>query len=179
MHSTVDFLIEDAIATITINRPDAANALNFAAREALSSCIDRIEADGTIRAVILTAAGSRVFVAGSDIRDMIEMSPAQSVALSESIVRLNQRISALPRPVICVINGWCLGGGLELALACDIRIAAQDARFGFPEAKLGVMTGAGGAARLVRTVGSGMARHMMLSGEFVEAQRAYEIGLVT
>lgn len=167
------------VAILTLNRPEAHNALNFEVRAALGKAIDRIEGDPSIRAVILTGAGHKAFAAGSDIKDMAEMTPIDSIALSEAIIGLNERIAKLRQPVICAVNGVCLGGGLELALACDIRICAETARFGFPEARLGLMTGAGGCARLVQTVGSGTARHMMLTAEIIDARRAYEIGLVT
>ncbi|KPB22127.1 L-carnitine dehydratase/bile acid-inducible protein F [Pseudomonas amygdali pv. sesami] len=171
--------IDGPVATITINRPDAANALSAEVREKLLTLVTELESNRSIRAVILTGAGSKVFAAGSDIRDMASMTGAESMALSESILHLNNRISALTQPVICAVNGWCLGGGLELALACDIRIASDSARFGFPEAKLGIMTGGGGIPRLIRVVGSGVARHMTLTGQFLSAQRAYEAGLIT
>ncbi|WP_439899217.1 CoA transferase [Pseudomonas gingeri] len=171
--------IDGPVATLTINRPDAANALSAEVREQLLAFVTVLESNRSVRVVILTGAGSRTFAAGSDIRDMAPMTAAQSMALSESILHLNNRLSALAQPVICAVNGWCLGGGLELALACDLRIASETARFGFPEAKLGIMTGGGGLPRLVRVVGSGVARHMTLTGQFLNAQRAFEIGLVT
>jgi len=171
--------IDGPVATITINRPDAANALSAEVREQLLAFVAELEASRSVRAVILTGDGQKVFAAGSDIRDMASMSGAQSMELSESILHLNNRLAALAQPVICAVNGWCLGGGLELALACDLRIASASARFGFPEAKLGIMTGGGGIPRLIRVVGSGIARHMTLTGEFLSAQRAYEVGLIT
>ncbi|MGE3871332.1 MAG: enoyl-CoA hydratase/isomerase family protein [Parvibaculaceae bacterium] len=167
------------VAIVTLNRPQAHNALNFDVRAAMSDAIERVESDNTIRAVILTGAGQKAFAAGSDIKDMVDMTAVESIALSEAIIGLNERIAKLRQPVICAINGVCLGGGLELALACDIRLCAENARFGFPEAKLGLMTGAGGCGRLVQAVGNGIARHMMLTAEIIDARRAYEIGLVT
>lgn len=174
----VDFAVDGAVATIRINRPRAANALSADVRERLLACVERLEAMPRVRAVILTGAGEKVFAAGSDIREMLPMTASQSVALSESIQRLASRLAALPQPVVCAVNGWCLGGGLELALACDIRIAADHARFGLPEARIGIMTGGGGLPRLVRIVGGGAARAMALTGDVIDARRAHELGLV-
>lgn len=171
--------IQGPVALVTIDRPDAANALSAGARAELRAIVDALARNQAVRAVVLTGAGRKVFAAGSDIQDMVDMTAAQSVALSESIRQLNQALAELPQPVVCAVNGWCLGGGLELALACDIRIASETARFGFPEAKLGIMPGGGGLPRLVRAVGSAVARHMVLTGEFMAAARAYEVGLVT
>lgn len=179
MNELVLLDIEAPLAVITINRQDAANALSSEVRQQLAAALEAVENNSSVRALILTAAGEKVFAAGSDIRDMIDMSSRDSVELSESILRLNNRFASLRVPVICAINGWCLGGGLELALACDIRVAADQARFGFPEAKLGIMTGAGGIPRLLRVVGGGVARNMALTGEILDAQRAYDVGLVT
>ncbi|AJW99597.1 enoyl-CoA hydratase-related protein [Burkholderia gladioli pv. gladioli] len=171
--------LEGAVATVTIDRPQAANALNGEVRTLLDRALDAVEENPSIRAMVLTAAGEKIFVAGSDIRDMLPMSASDSVALSESALLLNNRLASFSKPVVCAVNGWCLGGGLEIALACDIRVAAEHARFGFPEAKLGIMPGTGGVPRLLRTIGGGAARHMLLTAEFVSAQRACEIGLVT
>lgn len=177
--NVVTLEVDGPVATITINRPDSANALSAEVREQLLAIVSELESNRSIRAVILTGAGLKVFAAGSDIRDMAPMTAAQSMALSESILHLNNRLSTLAQPVICAVNGWCLGGGLELALACDVRIASDSARFGFPEAKLGIITGGGGLPRLVRVVGSGIARQMTLTGQFLNARRALEVGLIT
>jgi enoyl-CoA hydratase/carnithine racemase len=171
--------IEVPIAIITINRKDAANALSAEVRQQLFSALEIVRNTPSVRVLILTAAGEKVFAAGSDIKDMVDMNGQESIALSESILRLNNQFASLDIPVICAINGWCLGGGLELALACDIRIAADHARFGFPEPRLGIMPGAGGVPRLLRTVGGGVARYMLLTGEILDARRAYDTGLVT
>ncbi len=179
MNAMLTCEIQGAVARVTINRPDAANALSAGVRAELRAIVDGLSCSQAVCAVVLTSAGRKVFAAGSDIQDMVEMTAAESVALSESIRQLNGALSELPQPVICAVNGWCLGGGLELALACDIRVASETARFGFPEAKLGIMPGGGGLPRLVRAVGSAVARHMLLTGEFISAARAYEIGLVT
>lgn len=174
----VDFAVDGAVATLRINRPRSANALSAEVRQQLMRCVERLEAMPRVRAVILTGAGEKVFAAGSDIREMLPMTATQSVALSESIGRLAARLAALPQPVVCAVNGWCLGGGLELALACDIRIAADHARFGLPEARIGIMTGGGGLPRLARIVGGGAMRALALTGDVIDARRAYELGLV-
>lgn len=175
----VDFQLVGPVAVITLNRPDASNALNAEVRAALSVIVAELAAHRMARAVLLTGASEKTFVAGSDIKDMAMMSAADSVALSESILRLHERISDLPQPVICAVNGWCLGGGLVLALACDIRFASDNARFGFPEAKLGIMPGGGGVARMLRLVGGAATRHMTLTAEFVDAAGAQALGLVS
>lgn len=179
MTNLVTLEIDGTIALITINRPDAANALSAGVRSELQSIVEDLASNRTVRVVVLTGAGQKAFAAGSDIQDMATMTATQSIELSESIFRLNDALAALPQPVICAVNGWCLGGGLELALACDIRIASETAKFGFPEAKLGIMTGGGGLPRLVRVVGSAIARHMVLTSETLDAERAYSVGLVT
>ncbi|NTY41591.1 enoyl-CoA hydratase/isomerase family protein [Burkholderia diffusa] len=180
MHNEFIYIaIDGAVAIVMIDRPDASNALSDAVREQLLAALDVVEQSAAVRAIVLTARGDKVFAAGSDIREMRDMDARDSVALSESAHRLNNRIAALKKPVVCAVNGWCLGGGLELALACDIRVAAEHARFGFPEGKLGIMPGTGGIPRLVRTIGGGAARHLLLTGEPISASRAYEIGLVT
>lgn len=175
----INLEIEGMVATVMIDRPDAANALSDAVREQLLATLDMVEQLSTVRAIVLTARGDKVFAAGSDIREMRDMDARDSIVLSESAHVLNNRIATMKKPVICAVNGWCLGGGLELALACDIRVSAEHARFGFPEAKLGIMPGTGGIPRLVRTIGGGAAKHLLLTGEPINASRAYEIGLVT
>ncbi len=179
MQQPVDFRMDGAVAVITLHRPEASNALNAEVRAALSAIVAELATHGTARAVVLTAAGEKTFVAGSDIKDMATMTAAESVVLSESILQLHERIADLPQPVICAINGWCLGGGLELALACDIRIAADHARFGFPEARLGIMPGGGGLPRMLRLVGGAATRHLLLTAEFIDAARAQALGLVS
>ena len=167
--------IEVPLAIITINSKDAANALSAEVRQQLSGALKIVRSTPSVRALILSAAGEKVFAAGSDIKDMVDMNGQESIALSESILRLNNQFVSLDIPVICAINGWCLGGGLELALACDIRIAADHARFGFPEPKLGIMTGAGGVPRLLRTVGGGVARHMAGSRAICYSRAKYSM----
>jgi enoyl-CoA hydratase/carnithine racemase len=169
----------DGIAWITLNRPEAMNALNMAVREALPQAIRHAETDPAVRAIVLRGAGERAFCAGADIKEFAEVaSPAEyrQSRVHESWIRA---FDEARKPLIASIHGVCLGGGLEIALACDIRIAAEDALFGLPETGLGIMTGVGGSQRLPRVVGMGVALDMILTGERIPAARAREIGLVT
>jgi enoyl-CoA hydratase/carnithine racemase len=171
--------VADRIAWITLNRPDAMNALNTAVREALPRAIRTAEADPEVRVLVLRGAGERAFCAGADIKEFVAVdSPPQlrQSRVHESWIRA---FDEARKPVIASIHGVCLGGGLEISLACDIRIAADDALIGLPETGLGIMTGVGGSQRLPRVVGLGAALDMMLTGERISAARAREIGLVT
>ncbi len=170
--------VRDGSAWLRLNRPHASNAIDNDMRAALWAALDAIEGNRELRCVIVTGAG-KAFAAGSDVRELGELSPAQSVALSEKIEAFHRRLAALPVPVIAAVNGWCLGGGFELALACDIRIASEKARFGLPETTLGIVPGGGGIPRLTRIAGPGVARHLCLSAEIIDARTAYEYGIVT
>lgn len=169
---------EDAIAVVTVNRPRVLNTLNRATIVELTSAIDELGADREVRAIIITGAGDRAFVAGADINEIRELNALEAVEFSEQGQALMFRIEELPKPVIAAINGFALGGGCELALACDIRIAAEGARLGQPEINLGVIPGYGGTQRLPREVGRGKAMELILTGEMIEAQEALRIGLV-
>lgn len=171
--------IRDGIAELTLNRPDQLNALNTGLREELASAVAEAASSGETRVIVLTGAGDQAFAAGADVEELVDLDPAGSEQLSLSIMTLHEQLRALPLPVVASIQGWCLGGGLELALACDIRIAAETARFGFPEVKLGIMPGGGGTARLVRAAGAPAARALCLTGEIIDAERAYQLGLVS
>ncbi|HEX2913267.1 MAG TPA: enoyl-CoA hydratase-related protein [Chloroflexia bacterium] len=170
---------EGQIAVITVNRPDKLNALNLTVLQELSAAFDELAADETVRAVVLTGAGERAFVAGADIA---ELNGVPDPAHAASHARLGQavafKIERLPKPVIVAINGFALGGGLELAMAGDIRIAAESARVGQPEINLGIIPGFGGTQRLPRLVGRGMAKLLIYEGGHITAQEAYRIGLV-
>jgi enoyl-CoA hydratase/carnithine racemase len=171
--------IADAVAWITLNRPEAMNALNTATRDALPKAIRAADADPAVRVIVLRGAGERAFCAGADIKEFVEVpSPAEyrQSRVHDSWIRA---FDEARKPVVASIHGICLGGGLEIALACDIRIAAEDALIGLPETGLGIMTGVGGSQRLPRVVGLGLALDMMLTGERISAARAREIGLVT
>lgn len=167
----------DRVATITINRPEKRNALNAAVRAELIAALDRLCDDADVRVVILTGAGDRAFVAGADITEFAERSPLEQRA-AMSGRRVFDEVAAFPKPTIAMVNGYALGGGCELALACDMRVAARSARFGQPEIRLGLIPGGGGTQRLPRLVGAGRALRMILSGEAIDAEEAWRIGLV-
>ncbi|MBI2901839.1 MAG: enoyl-CoA hydratase/isomerase family protein [Planctomycetes bacterium] len=170
--------VRDGLAFLTVNRPDKLNALNAAVLSELQSAFDRFGADPQVRAVILTGAGERAFVAGADIS---ELAKADAIRARETAL-LGQRLTAamerLGKPVIAAINGFALGGGCELAMACTVRIAAENAKLGQPEVKLGIIAGFGGTQRLPRLVGRGRALEILLTGEPIDAAEALRIGLV-
>jgi enoyl-CoA hydratase len=178
-HTLVRQDLDAPIAVLTINRPDKLNALNAEVLQALDQALDAIAANPEIRVVILTGAGEKAFVAGADISHLATLSPAEAKAVSEVGQRIFQRIESFSRPVIAAVNGFALGGGCELALACHIRIASNRARFGLPEVGLGTIPGYGGTVRLARVVGLGNAVQMTLTGAPVGADEALRIGLVT
>ncbi|MCU0829980.1 MAG: enoyl-CoA hydratase-related protein [Rhizobiaceae bacterium] len=167
-----------AVATLTINRPKALNALNAAVLGALLDALRAIAIDDSVRAVIITGAGERAFVAGADIGEFVGASPVEALAISDRLKQVAELIEAMSVPVIASVNGFCLGGGMELALACDIRIASSNAMLGQPEIKLGIIPGGGGTVRLVKTAGVSVAKMLCLTGEPVGAERALGLGLV-
>lgn len=165
------------VGIVTINRPEALNALSPEVFADLGKTVDQLEADDDIYVVVLTGAG-RSFVAGADIGVMLPMTPVEGKAWSDKGNKLFLRVENLEKPVIAAVNGFALGGGCELAMSCDIRIASDKAKFGQPEVGLGVTPGFGGTQRLPRIVGFGHAMELALSGKLVSAQEAKEIGLV-
>ncbi|MGB3399898.1 MAG: enoyl-CoA hydratase-related protein [Candidatus Deferrimicrobiaceae bacterium] len=170
--------VSDRIATITINRPKSLNALNRATMQELSAALEEIAGGRDVGVVLLTGAGEKAFVAGADISELRDFTPLQVLEFSRFGHEVLGKIERLPQPVIGVINGFALGGGCELAMACDILLAADTARFGQPEVNLGIIPGYGGTQRLPRLVGRNIAKEIVLTGEMISAQRAYEIGLV-
>jgi enoyl-CoA hydratase len=170
--------VADRIATITINRPKSLNALNPATMRDLSTAFEELAAREDAGVVLLTGAGEKAFVAGADITEMRHFTAVQALEFALSGQGILERIERLPQPVIGVINGFALGGGCELAMACDLLIAADTAKFGQPEVNLGIIPGYGGTQRLPRLVGRNLAKELVLTGEMITAQRAYEIGLV-
>jgi enoyl-CoA hydratase len=168
----------DAAAWITINRPDALNALDRPTVEALVAAVERAIAAPAVRVVVVTGAGERAFVAGADIREMSALDARGGAAHALALQQALARIEGAPKPVIAAINGFALGGGLELALACHLRVAADRARFGQPEVTLGLIPGAGGTQRLPRLVGRARALELILGGEMIDAAEALRIGLV-
>ena len=170
--------VEDGTAWITVNRPEKLNALNRATVEEIASAADRAAEDSGVRALILTGAGEKAFVAGADIKEMSRLGPAEAQEFSRFLQTSLDRLERGGKPVIGAVNGFALGGGCELALACHVRIASSSARFGQPEVNLGLIPGAGGTQRLQRVVGRGRALDLILSGEMIDAEEAFRIGLV-
>jgi enoyl-CoA hydratase len=167
---------DGAVAVLTINRPEKRNALNAQVRAELIAALDALRDDDGVRVLVITGAGEKAFVAGADIGEFAERTPLQQRATMTGR-RVFDEIAAYPKPVIAMINGFCLGGGCELALGCDVRIAADTARFGQPEINLGIIPGGGGTQRLPRVVGMGQAMRLVLSGELIDAAEALRIGL--
>ncbi|WP_071394660.1 enoyl-CoA hydratase-related protein [Bacillus tuaregi] len=176
--NTITCSAEENIAIITINRPKYLNALNTEVLQELSEAVDFIAVNKEIRAVVLTGAGEKAFVAGADIAEMQSKNVLEAREFSSLGNRIFSKLENLSIPVIAAVNGFALGGGCELAMACDIRIAGSKAKFGQPEVGLGIMAGFGGTQRLARLVGAGIAKELLYTGEMISADRAYEIGLV-
>jgi enoyl-CoA hydratase len=179
MSSYETLLVErrDRIALITINRPQKLNALNIQTRTEGAAAFDELREDASVRVVVITGAGEKAFVAGADIAEFEGRTPVtqRDVMTARSLFTA---VDTFPKPVIAMINGFCLGGGCELALSCDIRVASENARFGQPEINLGIIPGGGGTQRLTRLVGEGKAMEMILTGDMIDAQHAYNLGLV-
>jgi enoyl-CoA hydratase len=169
---------DDGVAIITVNRPDKLNALNADTIQALGAVLREVHDDAAIRAVVLTGAGEKAFVAGADIAELSKMGPVDGVQVSRAGQVVFRMLERMPKPVIAAVNGFALGGGLELAMACHIRIASSRAKFGLPEAKLGIIPGYGGTVRLPRLVGRGRALELILTGDMIDAAEAFRIGLV-
>lgn len=174
---TISLTQEGAIGILTLHRPEAMNALNDQLIGELTQAIDRIAQDDQIRVLILTG-GDKVFAAGGDIKAMIQCSPMEAKQYVLPIHKVFNQISELPKPTIAAICGFALGGGVELALTCDFRIAAENAKFGFPEINLGIFPAAGGSQRLPRLIGMSKAKELMFTGENIDAAAALSIGLV-
>jgi len=168
----------EAIATIAVNRPDKLNALNAATIEELDAAFRAVAADETVLAAIVTGTGAKAFVAGADIAELSKMGPLDGIAVSRRGQTAFRFLETMRKPVIAAVNGFALGGGLELALACHLRVASSRAKFGLPEVKLGIIPGYGGTLRLPRIVGRGRALELILTGEMIDAQEAWRIGLV-
>ena len=170
---------EKGVAKITINRPEVRNALNNMVRQELRSALQEIDNDKTVRVVIMTGAGEKAFVSGADLTELKVATPMQIEEYASTLgQRLYSDIENLRVPVIAMINGFCLGGGLELAMCCDIRIAGANAKFGQPEINVGLFPGGGGTQRLPRLVGWGKAKELIYTGRIIDAAEAEKIGLV-
>jgi enoyl-CoA hydratase len=168
---------DDGIAVLTLNRPDKLNALNEAVRQRLMERLDALATDPAVRVAVLHGAGEKAFVAGADVAEFAGRTPAEQREVYQRR-RVYDALADFPKPVICAVHGYCLGGGSELALACDVRVADRTARFGQAEIRLGLIPGAGGTQRLARLVGPGQAMRIALTGDTIDAEEAYRIGLV-
>ncbi len=173
----INYEAEGAVAVLTINRPKALNALNSAVLDEINEAIDAIDLD-TVRALIITGAGEKSFVAGADIGEMSTLTKEQGEAFGKKGNDVFRKIETLPIPVVAAVNGFALGGGCELSMACDIRICSENAVFGQPEVGLGITPGFGGTQRLARTVGVGMAKQLIYTARNIKSAEALRIGLV-
>jgi len=175
-----NILIEkkNAIAYVTVNRPKVLNALNMATMEELRTAFTHIKHDPVTRVAILTGSGEKAFIAGADIGELAKQDAVSGKEYTHRGQSVLDLIESLGKPVIACINGFALGGGCEIAMACTMRLASQNAKLGQPEVKLGIIPGYGGTQRLPRLVGKGMAMHLVLTGEMISAEEAHRIGLV-
>ncbi len=168
---------KEAIAILTINRPAKRNALNLDLVRALGDALDSLALDGDLRALVLRGAGEKAFVAGADISELKKRGAEESLAGINA--KLFQKVEEFPLPIVAACHGWSLGGGMELAMACDVRVASVSARFGQPELNLGILPAAGGMHRLPALVGMGMAKDLVLTGRILNADEALQAGLVS
>lgn len=175
---SVRYEADAGLATITVDRPDKLNALNHDTILELGEAMRRATADVSVRGIVITGSGGKAFVAGADIAELARMGPVDGVDVSRLGQRVFREIELSRKPVVAAVNGFALGGGCELAMACHLRIASTNARFGLPEVKLGIIPGYGGTLRLPRLVGKGRALELILTGEMIDATEAHRIGLV-
>jgi enoyl-CoA hydratase len=177
-YKNIIFQIEDQIATITFNRPEVLNALNEASLKEFSHAVDNVAADEDIRVLILTGAGDKSFVAGADIKEFLKFNALKAKLFSEMGHGIVNKLQELPIPVIGAVNGFALGGGCEVVIACDFIYASENAMFGLPEINLGIIPGFGGTQRLPRLIGKNRAKEMIFTGKMISAAEAQAMGLV-
>ena len=177
-YETIKWSMEKGIALVMINRPEALNALNSQVFTELRQIFTELEKDDRVRVIILSGEGEKAFAAGSDVTEIQKCSVIEAMEFAVMANHTQEKIESFPKPVIAAVNGFALGGGCEMAMSCDIRIASTNAKFGQPEINLGIIPGGGGTQRLSRLIGLGRAKELVYSGEMIDAQRAYEIGLV-
>ena len=177
-YENIQFACVDAVGTVTIDRPKSLNALNAQTLGEMAHAFDRCRDDDAVRAVIVTGAGEKAFIAGADIGELAKMNPLSAKDLARNGQRVLERLERMGKPTVAMINGFALGGGLELALACSLRTASTTARVGLPEVSLGIIPGYGGTQRLLRIAGPGVAREWILTGDMYGAEEAYRVGVV-
>lgn len=177
-YKNIQVQLDGSVAVITLNRPDVLNALNAEAKHELSQALDELDKNRAVRAIVLTGGGEKAFSAGADINELKALDAQSGMERALSGQKLSKQIERLGKPVIAAINGYALGGGCELALACDIRIASEKAKLGQPEVNLGLIPGFGGSQRLPRLVGKGKAMELILTGDVLDAAESHKIGLV-
>lgn len=177
-YKNIIFQIEEQVATITFNRPEVLNALNEASLEEFSHAIDQVGGDEDIRVLVLTGAGDKSFVAGADITEFLKFNALKAKIFSEMGHRIVNKLQELPIPVIAAVNGFALGGGCEVVIACDFIYASENAMFGLPEINLGIIPGFGGTQRLPRLIGKNRAKEMIFTGKMISAAEAKAMGLV-
>jgi enoyl-CoA hydratase len=177
-YETLLYEVRDGVAVVTVNRPDKLNALNDQVMADIKDAVERIATTEEVRGAILTGAGPKAFIAGADIGDLAKQGPFDGKARALRGQAVLRRLETCGKPVVAAVNGFALGGGCELAMACHIRVASETAKFGQPEVKLGIIPGYAGTQRLPRLVGKGRALQLILTGEVIDAQEAYRIGLV-
>ncbi|MDD5722614.1 MAG: enoyl-CoA hydratase-related protein [Syntrophales bacterium] len=176
-YKNIFFVVEEGIATITFNRPKALNAMNSETMMELKAALTACKDDDNVKVIILTGSGNTAFVAGADIAQMQDMEPCDALAFMELGHEVLRLLETIPKPSIAAVNGFALGGGTEISLACDMRFVAENAKFGQPEILIGLIPGWGGTQRLPRLIGMGRAKELVLGGGQIDAARAYEIGL--
>lgn len=178
-YSTLLFAIENGIAVITVNRPDKMNALNKTVIDELSTALDEVHNNAAIKTAIITGAGPKAFVAGADISEFLSLSKEQGAGLAKRGQEMVfNKIENCPKPIVAAVNGFALGGGCELAMACHFRVASENAKFGQPEVNLGLIPGYGGTQRLTQLVGKGKAMELMMTAHMIDANEAKQLGLV-
>ncbi len=177
-YETISVSLEEGIAILKINRPKVLNALNRATLLEIQRALKELEKDPEVRVLIITGEGEKAFVAGADISEMAPMNPKEALEFSKLGHETLSLIEEFPSPVIAAVNGYALGGGLELVLACDIILASENARLGLPEVTLGICPGFGGTQRLPRLIGKARAKELIFTGEMIDAKKAYEFGIV-
>ncbi|HAX99258.1 MAG TPA: crotonase [Candidatus Atribacteria bacterium] len=176
--NNIIYTVESNIATITFHRPNALNAMNTESLSEFSQALNEANSDDNVKCIVLTGSGEKAFVAGADIKELHKKTPVEAMAYVELGNGVCRYLEMQSKPSIAAVNGVALGGGTEIAMSCDIRFASENARFGQPEILLGIIPGWGGTQRLPRLIGEGRALEFLMTGEYITAQRAYEIGLV-